>query len=249
MQTTYVYTDVGGLSLYPDVGAGALYLSTDEGKNLQNLYSITPDGNREKIVGNIVTFEIRNQHLYYITDNEVLYHSKIKNGAVEEPMKIANDVCALTLSPDGSAVAYVRDVSKDQIGSLYYFSEKMEKPVLISGDCYCMAFFYSYPDYYMISRFSNDGSFLYYFTEPDAIKDSGVHSTTLRLFDVKSQESKRIGSEVIPTLGSEYFGGYFDAHAVWYYKFDTYDSEKGLTCDLMLWDGENAVVVASDVRR
>ncbi|MBR0425906.1 MAG: hypothetical protein IJK01_07295 [Clostridia bacterium] len=247
------YTDVGILSSYPDVDASAVYVQTDEDKNLVNVYSVSLDGSREKLVGNVTDVLIRNHHMYYITEEGTLYCAHVENGNISDEKKITDDVCDFTVSPDGSAIAYAKSVSSDCVGSIYYFSDQTEKPIRLTSEGYCYAYYMSYSKYWMYgvgARFSNDGKKLFYFTNPDEIEGSGQYSASLQVFDIQSQQSERIGSDIKTTFESEYLNGYPKANGIWYYKFITYDSDnKGVICDLMYWNGESAIKLASDIVR
>ncbi len=217
---TTPYTDVGIMSSYPDVDASAVYVQTAEDKNLVNVYSVSLNGSREKLVGNVTDFLIRNHHMYYITEEGTLYCAHVENGAISDEKKITDDVCDFTVSPDGSAIAYAKSVSSDRVGSIYYFSDQTEKPIRLTSEGYCYAYYMSYSKYWMYgvgARFSNDSKRVFYFTDPDEIKDSGRYSASLQVFDIQSQQSEKIGSDITTTFGSEYLNGYPKATGIWYY--------------------------------
>ena len=245
------FTDTGSLAYYDDVSAGALYICTDEGDRLKNLYAITLDGNREKIASNVTDWDIRSGYLYYITEDGDLQGARLNNGIVSDETKIAAGVCDLTVSPDGSAVAYVRDVANDSIGSLYYYKFGDEKPVRIEGESYCFAYYYSYIKYWTYSikaAFTNDGKGVYYFTDSDVINGTSTYTGTLYLYNLESAESVRIGADAVTTLTSEYVKEYPESSDIWYYKYISLDEDDNIICDLMYWNGSDTPTkIAGDV--
>ena len=245
-----VYTDIGHLDDYDDVDAGTIYICTDEEANIKNLYAITLDGNREKIVSKVLKWAIRNDFLYYITDDNVLFGASVKDGTVTNESKIADGVCDFSISPDGSAIVYIRDVANDMIGSLYYYKSGNEKPVKIVNESYCDAYYLSYSGYWVYAigaQFSNDGKGIYFFTDPDAIKDTSKYTATLQLYDIEKDEKTKIAADIMTTLTSEYINRYPEYSNLWYYKYISYDKDSGTICDLMFWNGESSTKLAKDI--
>lgn len=244
------YTDTGHIGTYPEVEAGAVYVLTDEGKNVKNLYAITLDGTREKIANSITDMAIRLGHLYYITNDGVLYASDLSNGVLTNETKIADGVCDFVTSPDGAAIIYSRDVASDCMGALYYYTAKLDRPVRISAESYCYAYYYSYSGYWsynLPARFSNDGTTILYFADSSKIEDTYYYSGTLMQYKIANEETIRIGSDILTSIDGAYVGSYPKYDDFWYYKYATLDDEGRAIFDLMYWNGEAASTLANDI--
>lgn len=244
------YTDKGHIGTYPDVEAGAVYVLTDEGKNVKNLYAVTLDGTREKIANSITDMAIRLGHLYYITNDGVLYASDLSNGVLTNEAKIADGVCDFVVSPDGTAIVYSRDVASDRVGALYYYTSKLDRPVRISAESYCYAYYYSYSEYWsynLPAKFSNDGTTILFFVDSNNIEDTSYYTATLMQYNIAKEETTRIGSDILTSIDGEYVGSYPKHNGFWYYKYATLDDEGSAIFDLMYWNGESAITLANDI--
>ncbi|MDY3225961.1 MAG: WD40 repeat domain-containing protein [Candidatus Faecousia sp.] len=245
------YTTRGSLATYPDVEAGTVYIQTDGDSNTRNLYAVNTDGMREKIANSITDVDIRFGNLYYIKDDGSLFTAKLSGSTLSDEHKIADSVCAFTVSPDGTAIVYARDVASDNIGALYYYSAGAERPVRIASESFCWAYHWSYSGYwtyYLPAVFSNDGKTIYYFTDGSQIEDSYNYTTTLMQYTIAKGDSVRIGSDILPYVYSNNVGGYPETNRLWYYKYTSYDEEgQDVLCDLMYWNGESASVLANDI--
>lgn len=232
--------------------AGTVYVRTYDTEigSYSNLYAVSQDGMREKLANNIKQMTIRMGHLYYIDYDGTLYTANLSDSSVSDEKKIADGVCDMTVSPDGTAVTYVRDVASDNIGSLYYYTAGLERPVRIEAESFCHASYYPFNKawfYNFYTSFSNDGNTIYYFTDGSEVEDSGTFTATLMRYNIAENTSTRIGSDILPMLGSEYVGAFPSNNNLWYYKFATYDEEKRIICDLMFWNGETTSVLVNNI--
>lgn len=246
-----VCTSRGDISMYAETEAGTVYVQTQEDGTSRNLYAIASDGMREKIASSITNMDIRFGNLYYIKDDGTLFAAKLSGSTLSEERKIADDVCDFSVSPDGTAIVYARDVASDNVGAIYYYADGMDRPVRLTSEGYCMAYYFSYAKYwlyYLPAVFSNDGKTIFYFTDSSEIEDSGKYTATLMQYNIAKGDTVRIGSDILTYIGSNYIGGYPESNRLWYYKYTSYDEEeKDVLCDLMYWNGEAASVLVNDI--
>lgn len=240
----WMYDDEGVLSADRGFGVDTVYVRTwdADAYSYSNLYAVTRDGMREKLANGIRDMVIRKGHLYYVDLDSTLYMADLSDGTISNEKKIADGVYHMAVSPDGTAVTYIRDVASDGIGALYYFAAGLERPVRIEPE----AFSGAKGESWLV--FSNDGTSVYYFT--DGSKTGDVYTATLMQYHLAEDTSTRIGSDVMRKLESEYVESFPGSASLWYYKFstcDVVDEKERVICDLMFWNGETGSVLANEV--
>lgn len=135
-----LYTASGNLTYDNGKAIDGLYITVDA-DNGDNVYYVTAEGEREKLLSNVKEIDIQSGFIGYIDEDDNLRVAKLNGTELKDEKKVAGDVAALKLSMDGKYLYYVKGVDTERnIGALYRYtlkSEKSEKlpPRPISGAC------------------------------------------------------------------------------------------------------------------
>lgn len=252
LSSSMIFTQQGPFfSSEPTTGDEWFYVSVENDNGSDNLYAIRADGSREKVLSSVTNVSIQDGNVFYIDADMALGCAKIDGYMLLDKMDIAHDVYDFHVSPDGTQICYAKNVTEDMVASIYYYRIGADAPTRITVNGYCFSRYYSYLEFYLndISvYFTADGEYIYYFEDGEDTGTGYIYSGTLMRYDIKNDESTRIGTDVITDIDCEYRMEYLDADGFWYLKFMSYDSDSYvMTTDLMFWNETEAVIIARNI--
>lgn len=238
-------------SEYPYSADGLLYnLNADvvrniyvctEGDSSLNLYHISMDGERERVLSKIQSFDIMNGYVVYLTEENSLCYAKLNGSDISEESKIANDVEMFQIAGNGQYVYYMKAFNnKTECGSLYCYKFKADDPVKISSDALCY-----YDKGLMCADVSADGETIYYYTDGE-ILDNVIHAT-LMMWDWRTGSTSRIATEVIPLTVTSMLNNVVNPDDFTFLKYDSVGDNDTVYLNWMHFDGEKATKFASNI--
>ena len=217
-----------------------IYVST-EGDSGLNLYHISMDGERERVLSKIQSYDIMNGYVVYLTEDDSLFYAKLNGSDISEESKIANDVEMFQTAGNGQYVYYMKDFNnKTECGSLYCYRFKGDEPTKISSDALCY-----YDKGLMCADVSADGETIYYYTDGE-ILDNIVHAT-LMMWDCRTGSTSRIATEVIPLTVTSMLNNVVNPDDFTFLKYDSVGDDETVYLNWMHFDGEKATKFASNI--
>lgn len=233
-----------------------LYVSVNNGDELKDLYYISKDGEKEKLLSGVKDIAISGETLYYLDEDNALRCAKLKGMELGESERIASDVYVMYAAPDSGTVFYYRDcegVDPDNYtgeGSLYYFSYGGKAPVKISSGVFLIHYEFSYSEeslYYSADYLSEDGKTVYFFK--DAEKD-GDYNTYANLYSYTLGADgpvKISGDVLIFTLNSQTRSPLINPKFFTFARYSSDRDEGGVYVDAVYYNGEGCTVFAKEV--
>ena len=218
-----------------------LYVTTKASTG-NNLYVITLDGEKEKILSKISSAIIRGKNVFYTNTDNDLYLGSISGSTVSEETRLASSVNEFSCSFDGQYLYYIKDADNN-LGNLYVLKVGEKEPKKIATDIPGLlgSIFYFYP--------SNDGRSVLYYKDLEDIPDTISSCGTLYLWNYSSGESLKLSHDVMMYSlvdGTNSFG--YDTNALMYSRYDSVDAEKKILVNWMFFNGKDSVKIASEVR-
>ena len=212
---------------------GGLYVLI--GSDKSNVYWISPQGDREKMVSDVKFLSITSGHIFYRDSDDTLFYGKLDKDKFE-PVKIASDVeYGFTPPTDTEYIYYLRDLDDDNCGTLYTFKIGGESPVKVADDV-----FYS-------PSFSPDGQTIFYFTDLEKIPDTSTEIGTLYMFSYGDAGPTKIASDVIKgSLDSGISPNDIFKNSFVYNKY-SFKKDGTVFFNLMYYNGTASVSLAADV--
>lgn len=199
-----------------------------------SLYAITPDGERERILTGISSYDIENGRIFYIADDNALNTGKISRSKLTDESKIASSAGSMVISNDGNYVCYAR--SGENTGAYYCFKIGDKEPKKIAADINS------------ICGFSTDGSAVYYLKDCFSTNSSHDKYGTLYRWSYKDEESAQIATDVLKysvTSHNESFLTINDKSFV-YEKYETVKDKKTIS-SLYRYDGKESTKMADSI--
>ena len=216
-----------------------LYVST-EASTGKNLYYVTLDGEREKVLSKVSSWVIRGKNIFYCNTDQELYVGKLEGASIAEETRIASSVSDIRSSYDGQYIYYLKDVD-DELGNLYVFKVGEKEPKKIATDVGCVGT----SGLYYVCR---DGKSVIYFKDLEDLSASYEDYGTLYTWSYSSGESTKICNDVMEFSllnGVNSYG--YDTSALMFNRYDEVDKDKNVLVTWMFYNGKEAVKVVSDI--
>lgn len=236
IDSSTIYTNAGMLSDVNAADVTALYVRI-EGREHANLYHITMDGERERVISDIQNFDLVGNTAVYLDGDNTLYFATLEGDMLSDEMEIAHDVDLYELTENGKYVYYMKGC-EDDAGSLYCCETGKNEPVRVAADVFCPF------GILMVTEYSQDGATVYYFKDgefADAI------CGTLMGWNARDEESFKIASDVAVFSVQSVHSDAIDSHDFLFMKYRSTDDYDNDIVNWMHYDGEESNKLATDV--
>ena len=239
-----LYTASGNLTYDNGKTIDGLYITVDA-DNGDNVYYVTAEGEREKLLSNVKEIDIQSGSIGYIDEDDNLRVAKLNGVELKDEKKVAGDVAALRLSKDGKYLYYVKGVDTERnIGALYRYTLKSEKSEKIASETYIWGMFGFYLSYFYVSE---DGRTVYYFEDVEKIEDTYTNYGTFKCATV-GKDPVKIGTDIlVQTPNDGMKGGYINANGFVYSKYVSLNADEEPVVNWMFYNGKDCVTLAKDV--
>ena len=243
-----VYAPNGELQNQTISSVKSIYVIVD-GDTDYNIYNISLDGEKERILSKVKKFAIGNGYVFYTNSDQDLYSAKIKETKIEDETKIASDVGTFDLAGNGKYLYYFRDC-EDDYGSLYALKLGEKDPKKVSSDVY-----YDYTSLYGVytysyNRYSTDGATVYYWKDAESILDTYTDYGTLMKWNYSTEKAEKVASDVIVSSVSSYLTNYgINPKKIVFSKYNSKDKDGTIIVDVMSYNGSEVSKIISEAKR
>lgn len=253
----FIYADNAPLWEETADAVSSLYVTTeDESEDygfVENIYHIDLKGERERVLGGILKYQIINGYIVYINTDNDLYYADLDRFLISNESKIASDVTTLDISYNGEYIYYMKDLSKEgedtdiATGSLYCYKIGEEGAEKVTSAASCFKFSSGITGISHVN-ISIDGSSIYYYVDMMEIKDTGSQRGTLMHWNYLDQTSERISSEVMKySVRSSLKSGEVYPDRFIFNKYSHVNSDEEIVANLMYYDGNEVSTIATDI--
>lgn len=212
------------------------------------VYWVSFDGDREKVLSKVISFEVSQGLLYYLNEEKTLYKAAAGGATIGEGERIATEVDDFVVR--NGYLYYMKDTVEDGdsyfvgTGTLYAYPPKAAAPVRIASDVYAQHFsYYSRPDSVFCRLFiADDGKTVLFLKNPE--EHSYFTYGSLYRYTSGAKDPERIMSDVLEYNIS---GNTTRLHANGFTFARYIDEETSEEKDLFDWyyyNGKEAVCVA-----
>ena len=240
--SSLVYGSTGLLSGMKAKDVDCVYVSTDADTGC-NVYSITTDGDRERILSKIYSYRIIDDGIIYTDEDNSLYIAELDGTSIADESKIASDVDSFEVSENGKYVYYMRNCD-DGVGALYCYKVGSSEPVKVASEVACS----SYGSMY--TTISADGASVFYFKDMEKIADTYTYQGTLMLWNYSKEEASKISSDVVNySVSSGLSSGEVNPKGYLFMKYGSVTADGDILVNWMFSDGSDTTKMATDVIR
>lgn len=243
--SSVVYTSNGLLSEENAAKITSFYVSTDSDSGT-NIYRITMDGDRERVLSKVSDYVISNGKILYIDEDQTLYCADIKASQVSNEMKISSDVHILELTDNGKFLYFAKDC-EDYLCTLYCYKVGDDASTKISSDVACYTL--SYGNYvWLYTEYSTDGSTVYFFKDREMIGDTYSACGTLMTWKYGKEGTNKISSDVmVYSVSSALDSGEVKPSSFMFMKYNFVDIDDNIFVNWMYFDGTESHRLVTDV--
>lgn len=239
-----VYTDKGPLYDMQSGDVTGLLVET-EAEEGDNIYAVTLDGDRERLLSGVTDFSAAGGYLFYTDADKDLHCGKLDGDTVADETKIASDVDVFEVTSNGRYVYYMKDCEQGR-GVLYCYKVGAEEPIKIDTDAACMDTEWDFL-LSMYTTYSVDGASVFYYKDMEDVADTR-HIGTLMLWTYGGEDAEKIAGEVLTySVSSSLDTGEVQTDGFKFMKYDSVDDEENVHANLMYFDGKKTTKIAEDV--
>ncbi len=223
-----------------------LYLLAQDNRRT-SLYHVDTDGDREKLISDVVDMEIVNGNLFYSNSEGDLFFARLKINTIENEKRIAYDVADFVVSSDGKIIYYTKNLDSLGTGTLYRKDLNGKEPEKISSNVSHQCYFTVDPKNCFSELYvSVDGNTIYYFEDVNRLGYSwGVGNL---MSNTLGNESIKISSEVIMTsLTSGLFNKLLNPSYFTFEKFVEVTKDNHVLVNWMFFNGKNTGILVKNV--
>lgn len=243
VSNTLLFSEAGYVDSIKAKDVKNLYVAVDAEEGT-NVYCISADGDRERILSKVDDFYVQNDMIVYKNTDNTLYWAKVSGTEISDEQKIASDVDMFVLTDCQDYVYYMKDCSSD-FGTLYCYKLGTEEPVKVASDVGC-ALGSSYA--YLNCRYSVDGSGVFFYKDLEEVKGTYKKQGTLMYWEYGAESAEKIASEVLYYgLDSGMAWGGLDPDSFTYLKYNSVDKDDNIYANMMYYNGKESVKLATDV--
>lgn len=216
-----------------DISSVFVSVQADSG---ENLYCLTPAGDKERLLSNVQNAEIQNGRIVYIDKEGALYYAPVTASGMGEEKKISGDAHSFEIPETGSHLFFTKNYD-DGTAALCAYDFKDGAVQKVSGNVSVSLYL------------STDGTTVYYFKNTESVKDTYRSYGDLYCwtYSKKETEGSKIASDVLTSsLTSFLSSGELEKNGFWFERFNSAITVDGSTCvayDLMKYDGKDAAKV------
>lgn len=243
-QPYYICTESGHIDRTKASKISSLYVSasSDEGKNL---FYISSDGSRERILSGVDDYVIANGTIFYTDVDQNLYCGKLNKASISEEKRIASEVYCFSAAQNGKYIYYMKDCA-DGFGDLFCFKTGSDSAQKIGSDVAYYETGYGYG--WTCLHFSPDGGTVLYYIDTEIIPGTGRYNSSLMMWSYGDKAGVKIADDVIAnSVSSARSTGDFDPKGFVFSKYSRTDSNNNLFVDLIYYDGKTMTRLAADV--
>lgn len=220
----------------------SLYVSAD-GEEGINVYHVTLDGERERILSEVDDYSIAGGYVFYTDEDYTLYCAKLKENTLSNEKKIASDVDVFQITTNGQYVYYMKDCSNG-VGDLFCYKVGAESPQKVASD----VSYYGEYSIWTFLKYSSDGSTVFFFRDLEEIGDSDTSRGTLMRWTYGDKSAAKIAGDVIEyTLSSSMSTGDLNPKSFTFMKYTYLSSDGTIFADLLYYNGKETTRLASDI--
>lgn len=239
-----IFTDKCHVSKAKAGEISSLYVST-EANTGSNVYHISMEGDRERILSKISNYYVANGNIVYKDSNNTLYFAKLDNDDISDEVKIASDVDIFEFTDNGKYVYYMKDY-KDESGSFYCYKIGEDDPVKIASDV--AAYYGGERTSWMYTTYSSDGASVFFFKDMEEISGTYSDQGTLMQWTYGDDSAAKISSDVMNySVTSVLDSAKVNTDSFLYMKYSSVDKDNNIYVDWMYYNGEKATAFAVDV--
>lgn len=243
-QPYYICTESGPIDRTKASKISSLYVSAsaDEG---MNLFYISSDGSRERILSGVNDYVIANGTIFYTDVDQNLYCGKLNKASISEEKRIASEVYCFSAAQNGKYIYYMKDCA-DGFGDLFCFKTGSDSAQKIGSDVAYYETGYGYG--WTCLHFSPDGGTVLYYIDTEIIPGTGSYNSSLMMWSYGDKAGVKIADDVIAnSVSSARSTGDFDPKGFVFSKYSRTDSNNNLFVDWIYYDGKTMTRLAADV--
>lgn len=239
LANTVFYSGNGEMSRSNAADISSIFVSVETSSGV-SLYSLTLDGDKDRLLSNVARAMIHNGKAVYVDEDENLCFAPITSSGIGDEKKISGDARQLDFSETGEYLFFTKNYDGDT-ATLCAYSFKDDSVQKISSGVNGI--------YYI----SSDGATVYFFKNVERVKDTYTYYGDLYrwTYAKKDAESEKIASDVLTyTLTSFLDSGELDKNAILLEKFNAVtetDGKTSISYDLLKYDGKETAKLQSDL--
>ena len=236
------FTASGSFSRSKASQADSLYSGVIRDSDL-NVYHFNLKGDRERVLARVSSAQVANGTIFYLDDDQTLYHAKLKGDTIGEETKIAKDVASFYVRGNGKYVYYFKDAnSVSEEATLYCYQFGKEEPVKVASDIFWES--------YMGPYTTANGKTVLFFKDMDQIKNTYVRAGALMMWTYGDDSAEKVANDVVyGSISSGLNQTEFRPKDFIFLKYGSVDSDGSILCDWMHYNGKEASRFAADVIR
>ena len=240
----YICTESGPIDRTKASKISSLYVSasSDEG---MNLFYISSDGSRERILSGVDDYVIANGTIFYTDVDQNLYCGKLNKASISGEKRIASEVYCFSAAQNGKYIYYMKDCA-DGFGDLFCFKTGSDSAQKIGSDVAYYETGYGYG--WTCLHFSPDGGTVLYYIDTEIIPGTSSYNSSLMMWSYGDKAGVKIADDVIAnSVSSARSTGDFDPKGFVFSKYSRTDSNNNLFVDWIYYDGKTMTRLAADV--
>ena len=215
---------------------------TVEASSGVSLYSLTLDGDKERLLSNIQGTWVQDGRVIYVDEDRNLCYAPMTSSGIGEEKKISGDVDRLDFPETGDCIFFTKNADGDT-ATICVYSFKEESVQKISGN--------------VSGRFylGTDGATVFFFKNVEDVKNTySTYGDLYRwTYAKKDAESEKLASDVLTSsLTSMLDSGEIEKNGFLFEKFNAATEVDGKNCisyDLMKYNGKETEKVQSELYR
>ena len=240
-----VFTNKGYLSDMQSDDVFSLFISTKSDTG-SNVYNISLDGDRERILSKVSDYYIVNGNIIYTDTENTLYYAKLDGISIVNETKIASDINMFELTDNGQYVYYMKDCEYEN-GSLYCYKIGESDTVKVATDVAC---YNSSWNNWMYTTYSTNGSSVFFFRNMEEIPGTYTKQGTLMVWNYGEDGATKISSDVVNySVTSAFETGEVNTKSFMFMKYSSVDDDDNIYVNWMYHNGNEATKLATDVIR
>lgn len=240
----YICTESGPIDRTKASKISSLYVSAPSDKGM-NLFYISSDGSRERILSGVDDYVIANGAIFYTDVDQNLYCGKLNKASISGEKRIASEVYCFSAAQNGKYIYYMKDCA-DGFGDLFCFKTGSDSAQKIGSDVAYYDTGYGYG--WTCLHFSPDGGTVLYYIDTEIIPGTGRYNSSLMMWSYGDKAGVKIADDVIAdSVSSARSTGDFDPKGFVFSKYSRTDSNNNLFVDLIYYDGKTMTRLAADV--
>lgn len=210
--------------------------ATVESSSGASLYSLTLDGDKERLLSDIGSMKIQGGRVIYLNEDDDLCYAPVTSSGIGEEKKISGDADQVDFAETGEYPFFTKNAD-DDTAALCAYSFKDDSVQKVSGDV-------SRKGYYV----STDGATVFFFKNVEKVKDAySYYGDLYRWTYAKDAESEKITSDVLTnSLTSLLDSGELEKNAFLQERFNAV-TENAISYDLLKYDGKEAAKLQPDL--